>query len=94
MELELELELGSELELELELELGSELELELELELEGWSPNTYLELAGAGARAGASLEQRALTAAGHLAPLGPQVVSSVCAQERRTSAQAFCGPWG
>ena len=90
--MELDLELDSELEVEFELELDSE--LELELELEGWSPNTYLELAGAGARAGASLEQRALTAAGHLAPLGPQVVSSVCAQERRTSAQAFCGPWG
>ena len=48
MESELELELDSELELEFELEPDSELELklELELELEGWSPNTYLELAG------------------------------------------------
>ena len=92
MEFELELELDSEFEFEFELELDSE--LKLELELEGWSPNTYVELAVVGARAGASLEQRALTAAGHLAPLGPQVVSSVCAQERRTSAQAFCGPWG
>ena len=73
---------GSELDVGGQWTWELQLELQLESEPQQKQDNRGLEL-GAGARAGAragALEQRALTAAGHLAPLGPQVVSSVRAQ--------------